>query len=88
MATLTKKQRRAIETALDYARIAQQYLDDPELVVARRDRIATTTLHYLRADGALYEVNKQCGSRLVNLRNCIDTLKKLLAPASEVDSSG
>jgi hypothetical protein len=42
--------------------------------------MATTTLHYTRADGkTLYEVNKEIGSEFIMLSTAISKLKDFIA---------
>lgn len=81
---LTKKQRAAIECALRNAERAHAYIHDPRIAVCRRDSQATTTLHYSRPDGALYEVERAYGSDLTGLDNAIAELRSLLGGQSGV----
>ena len=79
MAKLTKAQRASIERALYHANRANAYIMAPDLALCRRERFATTTLHYTRGDGAiLYEVAKH-SSHLVGLPDAIRDLERILA---------
>ncbi len=80
MAKLTKAQQRHLQRALAHAERAHAYLMSDQIAVARKDRAATTTLHYTRSDGStLYEVQKEYGSDLTGLADCIADLKALLS---------
>ena len=79
MAKLTRKQVSRIGYALRNAERAHAYIMRADRAVAIKGGIATTTLHYTRADGAvLYEVDKQIGSDLCGLESCIAELKSFL----------
>jgi hypothetical protein len=81
MANLTKTQRAILESALRNAERAMAFIQAPHIAVARMGTLATTTLHYTRADGAtLYPIAKDIGSDLTGLDNCIQSLRRLLAP--------
>ena len=80
MSKLTKNDRIALRIVLLHAERAKSFLDDPQIAVARRGTIATTTLHYSRADGStLYEINKEYGSNLTGLESAIERLGHFLA---------
>ncbi len=79
MAKLTKMQQKRIFYALCNLERARAYLFNPRLAIAKRDSMATTALHYARADGqCLYEVERAYGSDLTGLDNGIAELKLLL----------
>ena len=84
MGTMTKKDRRAVETALDDAERAFAYIHRDDVAVCRVGSEATTSIHYSRKmDGrVLYEVERGYGSDLCRLEECIKALRRLLAPAS------
>jgi hypothetical protein len=76
---LTKKQRGHLETTLYHLKRAERYIFGPQTAVAARKPMATTTLDYSRADGAvLYEVEREYGSDLVGLRDGIARLEQFL----------
>ena len=76
---LTLKQRRSIEFALRHAERAYAYIMADSMAVARKGGMATTTLHYTRADGStLYEVAKDIGSDLTGLPTAIAELRSFL----------
>jgi len=84
MATLTRKQRAAIEYALRNAERARAYLFSDSVAIARKGGVATTSLHYARVDGAvLYEVEKAYGSDLTGLDSAIGALRSFLNPPVE-----
>ena len=80
MAQLTRKQQAAIENALHHLNRALKFIYSEDVAVARRGKIATTTLHYIRPnDGtSLYEINKDIGSDLTGLGTGIHYLNRLL----------
>lgn len=79
MSKLTRKQNDRLVYTLRNLERASTYINGAEIAVARRDRLATTTLHYTRADGAcLYEVERAYGSDLVGLQNGIEAIRALL----------
>lgn len=80
MAALTRKQLADLDVVFRHARRAREYLNNPAVAVARRGGVATTTLHYTRADGSvLYEVNKEYGSDLTGLDTAIAVLESFIA---------
>lgn len=65
---MTKKDRARIDRAIGHLTRAINFINDPRTAVAFKGGMATTTLHYTRADGAvLYEVSKEIGSDLTGL---------------------
>lgn len=79
MAKLTRKQISALSQALHHARRAQIYIAGKDVAVAHRGNRSTTKLDYVRADGAvLYEVNKDTGSDLCGLWDCVRMLETFL----------
>ncbi len=81
MAKLTRAQTATLETTLYHLKRAQRYLTSEKTAVCRRDTMASTTLHYSRADGkALYEVEKEIGSDLTGLADGIRQIERLLNP--------
>jgi hypothetical protein len=77
---LTKTTRESLQYALRNAQRAYDYIHSEQMALAKRDTMATTTMHYVRPrDGAvLYEVAKH-SSDLIGLENTIATLRRLLA---------
>lgn len=81
MAKLTKVQTRTLEHILGHLRRGQAYLDREDIAVALKNRPATTTLHFTRADGAtLYEITKDIGSDLTGFRWAATMLEQFLQP--------
>jgi hypothetical protein len=79
MAKITQKQANEIADAIRNLNRAKEYLFNPRIVIAHRDTMATTTLHYARPDGqALYEVEKSYGSDLTGLQSGVDLLMDFL----------
>lgn len=79
MAKLTKAQKSELRDALYHAKRACDYVYQENVVVSRRDTVATTTLHLTRKDGLiLYPVQKEYGSDLCGLRDCIQRLEQFL----------
>lgn len=80
MAKLTRKQTEALQATLYHLKRAEKYIHDPLTAVTRRCSVATTTLHYTRADGSvLYEVDREIGSDLTGLREGIRRLERFLS---------
>ena len=81
MATLTRKQRAALEAVLGHAKRASEYVFSPRIAIAHRGKQSTTTLDYVRqSDGTiLYEVEKAYGSNLTGLPEAIRRLEGFLA---------
>lgn len=80
MSKLTKAQVRALESVLYHAKRADRYLNLADTAVCLRASVASTTLHYSRADGqALYEVQKEYGSDLCGMSDAIRILEQFLA---------
>jgi len=79
---MTKKQTSQIESAIYHIGRSMKFIQSPRTVVAMRDTMATTTLHYVRpSDGAvLYEVDKEIGSDLTGLEFAKRELERLLNP--------
>lgn len=76
---LTRAQRSHLEYALRNAERAKTFIQSPDIAVGRLGKVATTTLHFTRADGAtFYAINKDVGSDLVGLDNAIKTLRAAL----------
>src|SRR5258708_617605 len=81
MSKLTRDQMHRLDTILNRLVQAERFIKADDLAVAKRCP-ATTTLHYVRADGqALYEVNKEVGSDLCNLYTARQELEAFLADA-------
>lgn len=84
MAHLTKKQTAELANILRRLGEAEKYLMDANIAVCRKGGAATTTLHYTRQDGnVLYEVNKQVGSDLCQLREGLRELLNFIHPPIE-----
>lgn len=76
---MLKRELRYLENVLYHARRAEQFVNEPSLAIARRGKMATTTLHYVRPDGTtLYEIEKGIGSDLCGLSEAIRLLKAML----------
>lgn len=85
MAKLTQKQIKQIEIALSYIRRTREYISRPDIAVCRRDRFASTTLHYTNqfGDGScLYEIDKHIGSDLQLLDHAAMALQLMLTPVA------
>jgi len=79
MAKFTRVQKLQLEHVLRNATRALHYVMQPDVAIARKGGVATTTLHYFRADGSvLYEVDKEIGSDLCGLQSAVDDLQRLL----------
>mgnify|MGYP001558688480 FL=1 len=52
MPKLTKSDRETLREALRHAERAQAYIMKPATAICGRSTVASTTLHYSRADGA------------------------------------
>lgn len=84
MSKLTKKQAAELESILRRLGEAEKYLMSDDVAVCRKGGVATTTLHYTRQDGSvLYEVNKEAGSQLVQLREGMRQLMNFIHPPIE-----
>ena len=84
MANLTKKQTAQLESVLRRLCEAEKFLMADDIAVCRKGGVASTTLHYTRQDGnVLYEVNKQVGSQLVQLREGMRELLNFIHPPIE-----
>ena len=82
MAKLTKKQISALLAILGNMVDAQRFINTPDTIVARRKRMATTTLDFtLPEGGAAIAIGKDIGSELVHLSTAIEQLKKFIATA-------
>ena len=82
MSKLTKKQTTALIAILGNLADAQRFIDSPDTIVARRKRVATTTLDFtLPEGGAATAICKDIGSELVHLSTAIEQLKKFIAAA-------
>jgi hypothetical protein len=80
MAKLTKRDIAALRDIVYYAQSARNFILKDNVAVAMRGTMATTTLHYTRADGkTLYEVNKEIGSEFIMLSTAISKLKDFIA---------
>ena len=79
MAKLTKKDAAELIRIITQAERAQNYILSDRIAVCTRDRLASTTLHYSRADGAsLFEVAKDIGSEFCLLSTAIRNLKQFV----------
>ena len=84
MSKLTKKQTATLEAILYRLGEAEKYLMASDVAVCRKGGVATTTLHYTRQDGnVLYEVNKEVGSQLCQLREGMRELLNFIHPPIE-----
>ena len=80
MAKLTRQQTRELLGVVSSLDRALRYVVRDRTAICYRDTMATTTLHYSRADGSahLVEVEKEIGSDMTGLRTGLDSLKKFL----------
>lgn len=79
MAKLTRDQRRRLERAEISLKRVRAFIMRPDIALCRRDRMATTTLHYSRADGThLSEINREHGSELCFIDTALSELAGLL----------
>jgi len=84
MPKLTKKQTAELASILRRLGEAEKYLMDANIAVCRKGGVATTTLHYTRQDGSvLYEVSKDAGSQLCQLREGMRQLMNFISPPIE-----
>jgi hypothetical protein len=82
MSKLTKMQTTALIAILGNLADAQRFIDSPDTIVARRKRVATTTLDFtLPEGGAATAICKDIGSELVHLSTAIEQLRKFIAAA-------
>jgi len=81
MANLTRKQRESLETILYHAKRAERYVRQPNISIARKGGMASTTLHCVNQQGTvLYEVDKEIGSDLCGLYDAVRSLDRFLNP--------
>jgi len=79
MAKLTAAQTRSIETVLYHLNRAHKYINQPDVVLAIKKYIATTTLDFTLPDGTVaFQVDKQIGSDIAGLEMGIDYLNNFL----------
>ena len=79
MARLTKQQRTTLALAERHLTRALDFIMSERIAVARVERQATTTLHYVRPDGtALYSIAKDIGSDLTGLPEGLRHVRALL----------
>jgi len=81
MAQLTKRQRKEIDRAFYAASRALGYIGNGNTVICKRKEVETTTLDYVRRNGGgcvLYEVNKEIGSDLCGLSDCVESLRSVI----------
>jgi hypothetical protein len=80
MAKLTQKQVRELERAAGHLAAALDFIAKPDVVLARRRAQATTTLDYVRADGAvLTEMDKEIGSDFAMASTALSEILNFLA---------
>jgi hypothetical protein len=80
MSKLTKKQTFTLLAILRNMADAQRFINSPDTIVARRKRMATTTLDFTLPDGgAATAICKDIGSELVHLSTAIKLLRKFIA---------
>jgi hypothetical protein len=79
--SITKKERKVLESILFQIQMAEKYLMQPQIAVCRRKAMATTTLDYVNPAGqAVTELEKEYGSDLVHLMSARSKLKQFLNP--------
>lgn len=79
MATMTKKQIKQLEDIQKLLLRSQDFLMSDSIAVARTGNQATTSLHFVRPDGAtLYPVDKEIGSDLALLHTAIAKLNQFI----------
>jgi hypothetical protein len=84
MAKLTKKQANDLWRIVSHFERALNYMNGDRVVVALKDDMATTTLHYTRADGSiLYPIAKDIGSDLAGLSAGLHYLKQFVRMGTE-----
>lgn len=77
--SMTKRERRDLESVLTLLLRSQAWLLSEEIAVARVGTDATTNLHFVRPDGAtLYPIDKEIGSDLALLHTAISKLMYIL----------
>ena len=77
---LTKKATRELEAVLRGVDRARDYIMNDRIAVCRRDKLASTALHYTRDDNAaLLEVAKEYGSDLCMLGTAQKQLLEFIA---------
>ena len=82
MSKLTKKQTSRLLDILVNLTDTQRFINSPDTIIARRKRMATTTLDFTLPDGgAAIAICKDIGSELVHLSTAIEQLKQFLAVA-------
>jgi hypothetical protein len=82
MSKLTKKQTSTLLGIVVNLTGVQQFINSPDTIVARRKRVATTTLDFTLPDGgAATAICKDIGSELVHLYTAIEQLRKFIAAA-------
>ena len=81
MGTLTRKQRTALEAILYHAKRAEKYIKQPNVAIARKGGMASTTLHCVNQQGTvLYEIDKEIGSDITGLYETVRSLERFLNP--------
>lgn len=76
---LLKRDRIRLERILTELKRGQAYIMDKEILVCRKQRYASTTLHYQNAQGEIcYSLDKEIGSELALLHSGILGLEKAL----------
>jgi hypothetical protein len=79
MAKLTQRQIRQLNGILHAAQAAQDYLMKDRVLIAIRDTMATTSLHFqLPRGGVGYEVEKFIGSPLAQLPSATTMLRDFI----------
>jgi hypothetical protein len=82
MSKLTKKQTSTLLGIVVNLTSVQQFINSPDTIVARRKRVATTTLDFTLPDGgAATAICKDIGSELVHLSTAIEQLRKFTTAA-------
>ena len=79
MAKLTKIQQADLAYILRNLERGVSYINQPDLVITRRAKMATTTLHCVDQQGnILYPVNKEYGSDITGIYNALDRLTRTI----------
>jgi len=79
MLKLRKKDRLRLEAVLAKLERGHRYLMQEDMLLCKREKMATTTLHFTNRQGdCCYSLNKEIGSELCLLHTGIHELRKAL----------
>ncbi len=75
------RERKRLTSILRTLERAQRYIGQPDILVCRKSKHASTTLHFVNRQGEIcFSVCKEIGSDLCSLATGINDLRKLLEP--------